>query len=97
AEASSGKTGGRLVIAPRRLNASATIPATNSVAAKVRRPVRALAGAGRTAGSDISGHVTALPRRSAISPRPAGRQKHLGRFRQDYLSSRWAESIVGQQ
>ena len=38
------------------------------------RPVRASAGAGRTAGSDISGHVTALTGRRAIGPWPAGWQ-----------------------
>ena len=69
-EASSGKTGGRLVIAPRRLNASARMPVTNSAGAQRWPPVRAWAGAGRTAGSDISGHVTALPRRPLIGPRP---------------------------
>ena len=66
ADCSSGKTGGRLVIAARRLNASASRPATSSTGASLRRPVRSVTGAGGAAGSDISGHVTASPLLSCV-------------------------------
>ena len=65
-EASSGNTGGRLVIAARRLTARTRMPTTNSAGSQRDRPARAVGTrAGGAAGSDIFSHATASPRRGA--------------------------------